>query len=424
MANDLQLTFVGSDETTKQVSDLIKQVLKERRQPTPRDLVSELDDKIGVVARWDLESVTKLTWHYRSRHESLISFCNRAFYAGELNTVPGRRPIKTEPEIVIGELPIPKRVQAAIADNLLERPVSTHRVEAGVYRNQQNEAEAQYVAELVRSLLKKKTRKSVGVVAFSQPQAQAIEGAIDALAEVDKAFANLVESERERHIDGQFTGLFVKNLESVQGDERDIIIVSVGYAPGPDGKMRMNFGPINQGGGAKRLNVIFSRAKQHIAIITSIGHRSITNDYNVGANTLKQYLRYAEAVSRGDEGEMHACLNGLGETGPGSGVPRAADDAVAAKIAAELEGQGLLASRNFGHSMLQIDVAVRKPDENEYARAILVDTMVHYAIPDAVERYVTRPAILRAFGWDVEQVLGKDWVLRQVGSQQTRSRRA
>ena len=97
----------------------------------------------------------------------------------------------------------------------------------------------------------------------------------------------------------------------MQGDERDIIIVSVGYAAGPDAKMRMNFGPINQGGGEKRLNVIFSRAKQHIAIITSIGHQSITNDYNVGANTLKQYLRYAEAVSRGDEGEMHACLNGL-----------------------------------------------------------------------------------------------------------------
>src|SRR5436853_58527 len=100
---------------------------------------------------------------------------------------------------------------------------------------------------------------------------------------------------------------------------------------------------------------------------------------------------------------------------PCSGVPRAVDDAVAARIAAELESQGLLASRNFGHSMLRIDVAVRKPDENEYARAILVDTMVHYAIPDAVERYVMRPAVLRAFGWDVEQVLGKDWVMRQVG---------
>jgi hypothetical protein len=192
-------------------------------------------------------------------------------------------------------------------------------------------------------------------------------------------------------------------------------------ARGPAGRCRGGFG---LGRGEKRLNVIFSRAKQHIAIITSIGHQSITNDYNVGANTLKQYLRYAEAVSRGDEGEMHACLNGLGESGPGSGVPRAADDAVAAKIATEFESQGLLASRNFGHSMLRIDVAVRKPDESEYTRAILVDTMVHYAIPDAVERYVTRPAILRAFGWDVEQILGKDWVMRQLGSQQTRSQRS
>jgi hypothetical protein len=205
----------------------------------------------------------------------------------------------------------------------------------------------------------------------------------------------------------------------VQGDERDIIIVSVGYAPGPDGKMRMNFGPINQSGGEKRLNVIFSRAKHHISIVTSIGHNRITNDYNLGANTLKQYLRYAEAVSRGDEAELHACLNGLGETGPDCGVPRVVNDAVAARIAAELAKQGLLVTRNLGHSMLQIDVAARKPDANEYGRAILVDTEVHYAIPDAVERYVTSPAILRAFGWDVEQVLGKDMVLRQVVVQRT-----
>ncbi len=355
---------------------------------------------------------TKLTWHYRSRHESLISFCNRAFYSGELNTVPGRRPLKAEAEIVVGELPIAKRAQARVADSLLGRPVSMHRVDAGVFRNQQNEAEGEYVAELVRSLLKKKTGKSIGVVAFSQPQAQAIEAAMEALAANDKTFANLVEDEREREIDGQFSGLFVKNLESVQGDERDIIIVSVGYAPGPDGKMRMNFGPINQAGGEKRLNVIFSRAKHHIAIVTSILHSRITNDYNIGANTLKQYLRYAAAASTGREDEMHQCLNSLGETnvdGDGSG---GADDAVAARIATEFESKGLVATRNVGHSTLRVDVAARQPDEDEYGRAILVDTEAHYAIPDVIERYVTRPAIFRAFGWEVEQVLGKDWVLR------------
>jgi len=356
---------------------------------------------------------TKLTWHYRSRHESLISFSNRAFYRGGLNTVPGRRPLKTEAEIVINDQPFSKRAQLRIADTLLGRPVSLHRVEGGVFRNQQNEAEAEYIAELVRSVLKKKTGKSIGVVAFSQPQAQAIDAALDALAATDKTFATLVENEREREVEGQFSGLFVKNLESVQGDERDIIIVSVGYAPGPDGKMRMNFGPINQGGGEKRLNVIFSRAKHHIAIVTSIAHSLITNDYNVGANTLKQYLRYAAAVSTGRENEMHQCLDGLGEARDDRKVTGVADDAVAGRIAAELEASGMLVSRDVGHSTLRVDVAVRRPDEDEYARAILVDSEAHYAVADVVERYVTRPAIFRAFGWEVEQALGQDWVFRE-----------
>jgi hypothetical protein len=353
---------------------------------------------------------TKLTWHYRSRHESLISFCNRAFYAGELNTVPSRKPLKPEPEILITEPSSANRAQSKLADRLLDRPVSSHRLENSVFRHQQNEAEAEYVAELVRSLLKKKTGKSIGVVAFSQPQAQAIETAIDAIAIEDKRFDDLLEEERERYDEGQFVGLFVKNLENVQGDERDIIIVSVGYAPGPDGKMRMNFGPINQSGGEKRLNVIFSRAKQHIAIVTSIRYQQITNDYNVGANILKQYLRYAAAVSMGHEDEMHACLNSLGDINSTNQLTTVEENAVVNRIAEQLAAQGMTVSRCVGHSTLRADIAVRKPDEEEYRRAILVDTEAHYAVPNVLERYVTRPQLFRAFGWQVELVLGKDWI--------------
>jgi hypothetical protein len=354
---------------------------------------------------------TRLTWHYRSRHEALISFCNRAFYNGELNTVPGRNPLKPTPEIVTA-VPTQRRAQAQLADPLLDRPVSFHSVEKGVYRDQQNHREAEYVAELLRSLLKKRTNKSIGIVAFSQPQAQAIEEAIAALAATDRAFANKVEDERDREVDGQVAGLFVKNLESVQGDERDIIIVSVGYAPGPDGKMRMNFGPINQSGGEKRLNVIFSRAKHHMAIVTSISHDHITNDFNAGANTLKQYLRYAASVSAGQEEAMHRCLDNLGAT-RGATDGRITRDAVADRIATELEQQGVVAAHNVGCSTLRIDVAARKPDEDGYARAYLVDNEEQYVSTDVVERHVTRPAIFRAFGWEVEQVLGKDWVLRE-----------
>jgi len=101
-------------------------------------------------------------------------------------------------------------------------------------------------------------------------------------------------------MDGQFVGLLVKNLENIQGDERDVIILSVFYGYGPNGKMLMNFGPINKSGGERRLNVAFSRAKHHMAVVSSIQFTDITNEYNDGANCLKNYLRYAEAVSVGN----------------------------------------------------------------------------------------------------------------------------
>ena len=110
------------------------------------------------------------------------------------------------------------------------------------------------------------------------------------LAEEDEKFSDRLEAEFEREDKDQFVGLLVKNLENIQGDERDIIILSVCYGRGPNGKILMNFGPINQSGGEKRLNVAFSRAKQHMAVVSSIHHPEITNDYNEGARCLKNYL--------------------------------------------------------------------------------------------------------------------------------------
>lgn len=118
----------------------------------------------------------------------------------------------------------------------------------------------------------------------------------------------------ERIEDDQFCGLFVKNLENVQGDERDTIILSICYGPDAKGNMRMNFGPINKRGGEKRLNVIFARARRHLAVVSSIDDTHITNDYNDGANTLRCYLRYAAALSRGDEVDARAALRSVSRT--------------------------------------------------------------------------------------------------------------
>jgi len=238
---------------------------------------------------------TLLAWHYRSRYETLISFSNAAFYSGNLFTIPDRqRAIDNQLEIRVASTD----QGAANVEALLARSISFHFMEIGVYEDRCNPHEAAYIAQLVRGLLRRQTKLSIGVVAFSEAQQTEIETALSRLAEEDGDFAARLETEYVREENDVFCGLFVKNLENVQGDERDIILMSVCYGHDAGGRMLMNFGPINQRGGEKRLNVIFSRAKHHMALVSSIRHRDITNEYNDGANSLKNFLHYAEAGSR------------------------------------------------------------------------------------------------------------------------------
>ena len=196
-------------------------------------------------------------------------------------------------------------------DALLARSISFHFMQKGLYEDRRNPFEASYIARVVRALLQRQTGLSIGIVAFSEAQQTEIEDALSRLAEEDAEFASQLEAERVREEHEQFCGLIVKNLENVQGDERDVILMSVCYGHDAAGRMLMNFGPINQRGGEKRLNVIFSRAKHHMAIVSSIRHPDITNDYNDGANSLKNFLHYAEAVSKGDEASARRVLENL-----------------------------------------------------------------------------------------------------------------
>jgi superfamily I DNA and/or RNA helicase len=164
-------------------------------------------------------------------------------------------------------------------------------MEKAVYEARRNRMEADYIAHVVRGLLKRKTGLSIGSVAFSEAQQGEVESALGELAKQDDEFRSLLDAELEREENDQFVGLLVKNLENIQGDERDIVIMSVCYGRGPDGKMRMNFGPINQSGGEKRLNVAFSRAKHHMVLVSSIHYGDITNEYNDGANCLRLWKR-------------------------------------------------------------------------------------------------------------------------------------
>src|SRR5262249_15595214 len=141
----------------------------------------------------------------------------------------------------------------ANVDRLLERSISFHYVVRGVYEQRRNSAEADYIAHLVHGLLMRETRLSIGIVAFSEAQQGEIQDALHRLAAKDTEFRDRLDAEVDRERDGQFVGLLVKNLENIQGDERDVVILSVCYGRGPDGKMLMNFGPINQNGGERRL---------------------------------------------------------------------------------------------------------------------------------------------------------------------------
>ena len=350
---------------------------------------------------------TMLGWHYRSRSESLISFSNWAFYDGRLLTVPEERlPASGQRPLVA--------TQAADAEQgaeeLLSRSISFHRMEHAVYDKRRNRAEAEYIAQLVRELLSRECGRSIGIVAFSEAQQDEIEGALRRLTQDDTAFRDRLDAEWEREIDGQFVGLLVKNLENIQGDERDIIILSVCYGPGPQGRMLMNFGPINKSGGERRLNVAFSRAKQHMAIVSSIQSSDITNDFNDGANCLKNYLRYAEAVSCGDRDVSHRVLRGMSRwSATTDEVDESSENPVTEQLAAALTERGYVVDRAVGQSHFRCDLAVRREGELAYRLAVLLDGDGYYDQSDLLERDLMRPKLLRDFGWKLAFVLAKDW---------------
>jgi hypothetical protein len=346
---------------------------------------------------------TMLMWHYRSRFEKLISFSNEAFYEGRLLTIPDRSVEgRSSQEIVVKN----ESSEIDIHRDILKRSISFHYLEQGIYEKRKNTSEAKYIAQLVREILVEDSGLSVGIVAFSEAQQGEVEEALNRLGVEDKEFKNKLEAEMEREEDEQFIGLFVKNLENVQGDERDIIILSVCYGYDRTGKMRMNFGPINKSGGEKRLNVIFSRSKRHMVVVSSIKGVAITNTYNDGANCLKNYLDYSEAVSMGDEQQIENVLSRLYSHFGNEGY-NAELSSAAKQLASSLEARGWQVDRQLGQSRFRCDLAIRQPGRDKYSLAIVFD---HYAkTQDTLEDFLLKPMVLKAFDWDYEFILIKDW---------------
>jgi hypothetical protein len=334
---------------------------------------------------------TVLRWHYRSRHEALIAFSNAAFYGHRLITAP-------------------RAEGASGIDGLRWIRVP------GLWQDQTNAVEAAKVSELVAELLCSDPPPSVGVIAFNKKQADLILQLVDQRAAQDERFRRARDDDGARSVVEQ---LFVRNLENVQGDERDVIIVSLGYGPSElGGRVHARFGPLGQEGGEKRLNVAVTRAKIGLTVVTSIEPEDLdtSDSKHVGPKLLKTYLAFVRAQSRGDAAEVERLLAVAAELGGGKGVtggragpaaPRRVGERVARELANALERAGLRVQRSFGLGHRRLDLVIGRPRETAWRLGI--DCAEFLRERDGLTRDVYGPRFWKRLGWRVIRVSPRSW---------------
>ena len=324
-----------------------------------------------------------LNTHYRSKYEELIDFSNYAFYKGRLFVAPN-------------------------TDAPEKPPIEVHLVDDAVWQGRSNRKEAEKVVWLIKNFFKnRQNNETVGVIAFNASQRDLIYDVIDEESLKDHEFGLQVRAEMSRKDNGEDTGLFIKNIESVQGDERDVVIFSIGYAKNTQGRLMHNFGWLNQKGGENRLNVAISRAKQKIHIVTSFRPAELNLDdaKNEGPRILKKYLEYAVAVSNGDKEEAERILQSFGET---FGIaPAAYETEYAQKVAEALREKGYDIDTQVGIGGYRIDIAVRKG--GKYVLGIECDGKLYSTSSSARERDYHRQKYLESRGWRIKRIWSMDW---------------
>ena len=324
-----------------------------------------------------------LNTHYRSKYEELIDFSNYAFYKGRLFVAPN-------------------------TDAPEKPPIEVHLVSNAVWQGRSNRQEAERVVALIKEFFQsRKNNETIGVIAFNASQRDLIYDVIDEESLKDHEFGLQVRAEMSRKDNGEDTGLFIKNIESVQGDERDVIIFSIGYAKNTQGRLMHNFGWLNQKGGENRLNVAISRAKQKIHIVTSFRPAELNLDdaKNEGPRILKKYLEYAFAVSNGDKEEAERILQSFGET---FGIaPAAYETEYAQKVAEALREKGYDIDTQVGIGGYRIDIAVRKG--GKYVLGIECDGKLYSTSSSARERDYHRQKYLESRGWRIKRIWSMDW---------------
>lgn len=327
-----------------------------------------------------------LQWHYRSKFEELINFSNHAFYNGYVQIAPNVTPFNEPPAIYW------KRVD-------------------GRWINQSNEIEALEVVRELKNTLQKHPGKSVGIITFNSKQQSKILDVIDKVAAEDEEFRVLYSEIMSRDLDER---LFVKNIENVQGDERDIIIFSIGYAKNEEGKVYNRFGSLNQKGGENRLNVAVTRAKEGIIVVSSIEPEdlNVSNTTERGPKLLKSYLKYVRAVSGGKIEDIRSVIQEMNEVVNTHTVHQALhfDSPFEEQVYQQLRNLGYEITTQVGMSGYRIDMAVVHPnDRSRYILGIECDGAMYHSSPSARERDVYRQRFLESRGWVIERIWSRNW---------------
>ena len=363
-----------------------------------RYMGNDSDDELDLATQAALEveslldlatsrfTSTNLTYHYRSKNEELIDFSNYAFYDGKLQIAPN------------------------ISKNVGNKPIERIKVN-GKWLGRRNEAEADAVVALLKKLIKnKKNKSSIGIITFNTEQENAIEDAIDEECQKDSAFRDAFIREQNRKENNEDTSIFIKNLENVQGDERDIIIFSIGYARNEYGKVVAHFGPLSVEGGENRLNVAITRAKEKIYVITSIEPEELVVEgtKNAGPKIFKSYLKYVRAVSNKKNKETQFILDSFKPS-----LPQTQTDEVVNQLEYEIKEAlvklGYSVETNLGNTDYKLSLAVYDKTKDRYLLGIECDYAAFKSSDSILERDVYRNKFLESRGWSIMRVWSRDW---------------
>jgi very-short-patch-repair endonuclease len=343
------------------------------RDDTDEDAATEIAEELESILDETMTTlpVRRLEWHYRSRYESLITFSNRRYYDGRLVTFPS--PVAHD------------------------RAVRLHRIDGiygrGTSRTNRKEAEA-VVQFVIQHLRHPETQKqSIGIVTFNVPQQQLIDDLLDNArredAKLEEYFAKGDGKEE----------VFVKNLENVQGDERDVIVFSTTFGLDDLGKLSMNFGPINSASGPRRLNVAITRSRLAMHVFSSLAPERLDTSRTtaIGVRHLKEFLDYAE---RGVDALRHATTS-VGED-PESPFEEA--------VAAALRSRGWDVHHQIGCGGYRIDLAVVHPDApGTYLAGIECDGASYHSGATARDRDRLRQNKLEELGWTLYRIWSTEW---------------